>query len=297
VDNPGILEHFDHLRYLSVILFSKMNDKVEGFACGVAITLLGLLVYRHISKTSKVLPCKKESHPTSTEKLSDDECNSLYYGCFPEGNGVGFPYLGTVDDRTIAKMQAIHPEYTRLPFDLYKKVVENLPIVCVDVICRRQDGKLLLFYRRDKPAAQIWWWPGGRMFRGETFYSAAVRKVVDETGNQSTVVQPKGVVKVWNTFFPDSHWDSERSPDRVGTQTVNIVVVCDIAWLGSPQEAAAGGGVGAGGESARGRTSSGENDWAVEAHKWVSPEELLAPGAYDKYITSNVKAAMNMGLL
>jgi hypothetical protein len=33
------------------------------------------------------------------------------------------------------------------PFDSYKQAVENLPIVCVDVICKRSDGKVLLFYR------------------------------------------------------------------------------------------------------------------------------------------------------
>ena len=44
------------------------------------------------------------------------------------------------------------------PFDFYKQAVENLPIVCVDVICKRSDGKMLLFYRRDKPVAHLWWW-------------------------------------------------------------------------------------------------------------------------------------------
>jgi len=44
------------------------------------------------------------------------------------------------------------------PFDFYKQAVEHLPIVCVDVICQRNDGRVLLFYRRDKPVAHLWWW-------------------------------------------------------------------------------------------------------------------------------------------
>jgi hypothetical protein len=34
-------------------------------------------------------------------------------------------------------------------------------ITCVDVILQRKvDNKLLIFYRRDAPAAHIYWWPG-----------------------------------------------------------------------------------------------------------------------------------------
>lgn len=55
-------------------------------------------------------------------------------------------------------------------------------------------------------------WPGGRMFRGETFFQAAVRKISDETGSDARCHRPVSVVQVWNTFFPDSSWDNERLP-------------------------------------------------------------------------------------
>lgn len=64
------------------------------------------------------------------------------------------------------------------------------------------------------------------MFRGETFAATAVRKIRDETGNPSLEVEAKGIVNVWNTFFPDSSWDESRAPGREGTQTVNICVFC-----------------------------------------------------------------------
>jgi len=131
---------------------------------------------------------------TTTTGAADDDCNSLFYGSSPASNGSGFPSTRTVDSKAIQVMKTVHKVYTRLvrlnhipyqwwsmilstltiyassiymhvsmnnfsqPFDFYKQAVENMPIVCVDVICKRSDGKVLLFYRRDKPVAHLWWW-------------------------------------------------------------------------------------------------------------------------------------------
>eukprot|EP01035_Chromulina_nebulosa_P017642 gene17642-23220_t len=134
--------------------------------------------------------------------------------------------------------------------------------------------------KRDAPASQIWWWPGGRMFRGETFYDTAIRKIKDETGNSNAVVSPVGIVSVWNTFFPDSNWDKERQEGREGTQTVNTTVVCRLQGDGKIEY----------------NKSAGEA-WAVEAHKWISIEEALNPGDYDKYVRLNVEKAIKLNLL
>jgi hypothetical protein len=99
------------------------------------------------------------------------------------------------------------------------------------------------------------------MFRGETFAQAGLRKIRDETGidlypllsqDQSPTSTPnnntnnsssnnnnnnkknnnklviKSLIHVWNTFFPDSNWDSDRAPGYEGTQTVNAVVFCEF---------------------------------------------------------------------
>lgn len=74
------------------------------------------------------------------------------------------------------------------------------------------------------------------MFRGETFFQAGLRKISDETGinlnktaaSNNVSLCIKSTVHVWNTFFPDSNWDSQRQPGYEGTQTVNIVVFCEL---------------------------------------------------------------------
>lgn len=277
------------------------QDRVQGFVLGaVSASIVGFSIYLYL----------EFSRNARLAVHADDEAHSMFYEITPPGGkGRGFPFLGTTKAETIARLKTVHTEYSRLPFEMYKSVVENLPICCVDVICRRQDGKLLLFYRRDKPANNIWWWPGGRMFKGETFYDSAVRKIKDETGRKDAHVKPVGIVTAWNTFFPDSHWDAERKPGREGTQTVNIVVVCDIIWDESYDHIELA-------DSASNRKQANDaqlapaakealpltrmnsaDDWAVDAHKWISAHDALVPGMYDKYITTNVNLAIQMGLL
>lgn len=93
------------------------------------------------------------------------------------------PYVPLSHNLIILQNLLIHPFLLYNSQELYEQYVANLVIVCVDVILQRKsDRKLLLFLRRDPPARSIWWWPGGRMFRGETFQQAAVRKICEETG-------------------------------------------------------------------------------------------------------------------
>ena len=80
-------------------------------------------------------------------------------------------------------------------------------------------------------------------------------------------------------------WDEGRSPGHEGCQTVNVVVFCELDLdqlqiehlLTSNEEA--------------------KRRWAVIAHKWVGVEEVLTPGRFDKYVSLNVIAAKEKGLL
>lgn len=63
----------------------------------------------------------------------------------------------------------------------YKKILEMMPIPCVDVVLIH-DGKFLLGKRKNEPGKEWWWIFGGRVFKGETLEEAAVRKVEEEVG-------------------------------------------------------------------------------------------------------------------
>lgn len=61
------------------------------------------------------------------------------------------------------------------------------------------------------------------MYRGETFFDAAVRKTREETGLSGA--RPIQILGFWNTFFPTSNWDTE---EQRGTQTVQPIVLVEL---------------------------------------------------------------------
>jgi colanic acid biosynthesis protein WcaH len=69
-----------------------------------------------------------------------------------------------------------------IPAELYRKIIEVLPVVCVDCIIRRDDGKYLLVERANEPMKGEWWTPGGRIRKNEFPVAAALRKAKDEVG-------------------------------------------------------------------------------------------------------------------
>jgi colanic acid biosynthesis protein WcaH len=112
---------------------------------------------------------------------------------------------------------------------VYGDLVRDTVVCCVDILLVRTNtsstaGKeCLLVERSSEPAKGLWWLPGGRLLKGETFFDAAKRKALQETG--LTAVEPIQVLGIWNTFFPASSWDTEQSK---GTQTVNPIVLVEL---------------------------------------------------------------------
>lgn len=103
-------------------------------------------------------------------------------------------------------------EYIRLA--QYKKIHRMVPIACVDIVLT--DGeKILLHKRANKPAQGQWWFPGGRIMKGEKLKKAALRKCEEEFGLKSAI---KGIIGADETIFKDG---SFRDP----THTINILML------------------------------------------------------------------------
>lgn len=124
----------------------------------------------------------------------------------------------------------MHQRCKFLESDLYANVVRNTVVCCVDIVLVHRNAttgrrECLLVERASEPAKGLWWWPGGRLLKGETFFDAAVRKAHQETGVNPKLVRPVQVLGVWNTFFPTSSWDTEAMQ---GTQTVNPIVLVEF---------------------------------------------------------------------
>ena len=69
-----------------------------------------------------------------------------------------------------------------IPEQLYKKIIKVMPVPCVDLLITNTQGKVLLVKRKNEPAKGQWWFPGGRVYFGETRQAAAIRKLKEECG-------------------------------------------------------------------------------------------------------------------
>lgn len=62
----------------------------------------------------------------------------------------------------------------------YERFLAVFPRVCVDILVQDGRGRVLLLKRTNEPASGQWWFPGGRVYIGETRFDAARRKLWEE---------------------------------------------------------------------------------------------------------------------
>ncbi len=77
----------------------------------------------------------------------------------------------------------------------YKSMLENYPIYCVNLVIRGEKGALLVL-RKQEPAINEWWLPGGRVYKNERLEEAAVRKAYEETGLKIKILRKIGVYEI-----------------------------------------------------------------------------------------------------
>ena len=104
--------------------------------------------------------------------------------------------------------------------ELYKKIIEKMPIPSVDILTVYK-GKLLLLLRNNNPGKNLWWTPGGRVLKGETLEDTAKRELFEETGLQPVKLTKKGVmVHFWPKYqFITTFFLAEVESDNITLDT------------------------------------------------------------------------------
>jgi len=91
---------------------------------------------------------------------------------------------------------------------LYRKILEVMPIPCVDLVIV-SERKFLLVKRKNKPAAGRWCIPGGRVMKGETLNQAVIRIVKKETSLRkfkiAKVITASQFFSRTSAFGPSAH--------------------------------------------------------------------------------------------
>lgn len=113
---------------------------------------------------------------------------------------------------------------SRIPEDLFAAFLERLPQVSVELFLETNRGVLLL-RRTNEPAAGEWFWPGTRLFKGETIEAAAERLAREELG---VAVDLESQLGTYAHF-----WDTGAFEGVGTTHTVNVVY---RATTGSPED-------------------------------------------------------------
>ena len=102
-----------------------------------------------------------------------------------------------------------------MPREEYSRVLQQVPVLCVDGILTNPRGEVLLVKRKNEPFKNQWWVPGGRVFKGETLEAAFRRKIREELGIDVRAARPVG-------YYEERH-RSRTWRVRGGVHAVSVV--------------------------------------------------------------------------
>lgn len=104
----------------------------------------------------------------------------------------------------------VHDEY--IPEELFTEFIRRMPQVCVELIVDTDRG-ILLAKRNQHP--EVWFWPGGRVYKGETLVNAAHRIAENELGIS---------ISIHERYGPYEHfWKHSGATESPSRHTVNSV--------------------------------------------------------------------------
>ncbi|MFB6227499.1 MAG: NUDIX domain-containing protein [Halobacteriales archaeon] len=106
----------------------------------------------------------------------------------------------------------IHDEH--VSEDLFAEFTARMPQVCVEVVLETEEG-ILLAKRTNEPAKGEWFWPGGRLYKGEELEAAARRVAQEELGIDVAIEERLGVYAHF--------WETSAVAGEASRHTVNVV--------------------------------------------------------------------------
>jgi colanic acid biosynthesis protein WcaH len=87
----------------------------------------------------------------------------------------------------------------------FLKVIEAVPFVSIDLILRNERDEVLLGYRRNRPAQNTWFVPGGRIRKNEPVQNALQRIAHTELG----IAAPQGkLIGVFDHIYGDNYFNA-----------------------------------------------------------------------------------------
>ncbi len=91
----------------------------------------------------------------------------------------------------------------RLDEPLFTSIVANTPLVSIDLVVQNNSDKVLLGKRKNRPAQNMWFVPGGIVRKDELISDAFTRLSLDELGVQQ-LIGNSHFLGLYEHFYPDN---------------------------------------------------------------------------------------------
>lgn len=98
--------------------------------------------------------------------------------------------------------------------ETFSTVIENTPLVSIDLVVKNKQGQALLGERLNKPAKGNWFVPGGRILKDESMANAFKRLTSEELGQEFTIDQAE-LIGPFDHFYNDNVFGNQFSTHYV----------------------------------------------------------------------------------
>jgi len=118
----------------------------------------------------------------------------------------------------------------------FTQVIDNTPLVSIDLVVLNSRGEALLGERKNRPAKGFWFVPGGRIFKNESIENAFKRLTAEELGIELDINAAE-LLGPFNHFYDDCVFGESPSTHYVAI-AYKLIVDLDIAGLPDQQHGA-----------------------------------------------------------
>jgi colanic acid biosynthesis protein WcaH len=157
-------------------------------------------------------------------------------------------------------------DLTMLPIKTFQTVVENAPLVSID-LCMVYEKKILLGLRSGEPLKNIWFTPGGRLKKNEPWELCLKRVAYDELGYKVNNVGNFHFMGLWDHLYPNSFFD-----ENISTHYLNLPHYCQLK-----------------------SEPNFKLDYQHKLLKWFDLEEVASNDSFHKYMRCYASWLINMG--
>lgn len=119
-----------------------------------------------------------------------------------------------------------------LPQENFTKIIQQTPLVSIDLVIENSQKQILLGYRNNRPAKGYWFVPGGRILKDETMVQAFQRLTENELGTAYKIGQAE-FLGPYEHFYNDSVFDEAISTHYV---VMGYKLILDIELSDLPKE-------------------------------------------------------------